>query len=453
MGVFKKILLKTIKEVLEEEELSTRKNPLTIGNVGKSWLAAVGTYKKHLVVGALVGAGALAYRYWKNRKRPSRVVRDSFFRAAITGDVVPESKVAGSPEVNLLAPNSQCRILLKNSDGDWVLTGCAVRVDLPIGPFLVFPQHLCAGELAAMSSRDEVIPLSLDGLEPIAADLSMLPCPSKLTSTGLASPTIGVVRPGQRCVVSVVGVDGLGTTGPLQTSPVFGRLIYGATTNTGYSGAAYASARTVYGVHTNGGKLNGGFALSYVYAMMKVLKGVRDESSENWIHSVMADKSTRFLEMDYERVADSIVMRGDDGFYHAISGPAAEGLVKKLDKYKYDAGMVDFRSKTGHTWSDIDPNHWESANPETAQVLASADTVPQGFHLDPSSRESPYIEELASQIRMFEDRLKSSLVDTALKKQIMDTFQQTLEPSRSLTLSLCRPELQHRLAKVMFGLH
>lgn len=65
----------------------------------------------------------------------------------------------------------------------------------------------------------------------------------------------------------------------VETDVGFGRLIYTGSTKPGFSGAPYIQNTIIYGMHTNGGRVNTGYSMSFLAAVIKNSMG-RPESSE-----------------------------------------------------------------------------------------------------------------------------------------------------------------------------
>lgn len=186
-----------------------------------------------------------------------------------------ESRRAGSDETEMTPYKGQCQI--GTFEGSkFVVTGAALRF---AHNYLVGPDHvLGASKLYARGKQGRVL---LDGKEriPLATDLVAIQLSEVEFSTiGISEIRIGVSE--KAVYAQVVGPLGRGTTGKLyDDNSCFGRLIYDGTTLPGYSGSAYSSGPFCYGMHQCGGQVNGGFSASFIWCLLRMHLGRRDEDT------------------------------------------------------------------------------------------------------------------------------------------------------------------------------
>lgn len=209
------------------------------------------------------------YRWWRTRD--------------YTVKVNPEAKIAYSPESirpdsdeSLMRPASgQIRIAVRDGN-DLAVVGCGVRVSFPsAGDFLVTAAHVIGDSTKEywMISDSGKVPISINDetLIDVVTDICAIRIPAKdfgIMATKMVKA--GVLQ--SSCPVSIVGCSLRGTHGMLsKVSKSFGLLEYGGTSYKGYSGAPYFSGSIVYGIHTHGGKTNGGWNIQYILAVLRIL--------------------------------------------------------------------------------------------------------------------------------------------------------------------------------------
>lgn len=259
---------------------------------------------------ALGVGGLAAYGVWRKRKQIPIIVRPFAF----------ESMVDGSEEVDMDMAPSQVYVAV-GTDGRIEIVGSGVRVDVGGRSFLVTAGHNVARSSVALymvkqgnfyriptSAVESKIDLAADAvaIEVRASDFSGL---------RVSKASLGF-QPNE-AYVSVTGALGKGTNGRLQLiRGQFGRLQYSGTTMAGYSGAPYWSGKSVYGIHTNGGHANEGFLLSYLYQVLKLELGFRDENDYNfnWFKNFVKRKGEKII----KEVGDYVVMIDDDGYAYSV---------------------------------------------------------------------------------------------------------------------------------------
>lgn len=204
-----------------------------------------------------------------------------------------ESVRSGSIESSQLKP--KCQVFIgEMKAGEFHAVGSAVRMR----DYLVMPGHVAAAvdEMCVKGSqhwvkieRDREY-LDLD-TDLIAYKLS----PKELATIGVSQGSISHSLPYTGEFVSVVGLNGKGTTGVLRHDRmVFGRVVYEGTTVAGYSGSPYVSGNRIVGIHTNGGAVNGGYSASYIYSLICWHDKTRDEDSEDWLRKQYSKNKKNF---------------------------------------------------------------------------------------------------------------------------------------------------------------
>lgn len=203
----------------------------------------------------------------------------------IKGLRISESRRSNSEEEPMTPPKFQAKIGVFR-DGRFVVIGCAVRLKHNV---LVSPDHVIAEEpeekFVMGHLPDKYVSLKGKELHVIATDLvALVMTENELSLLGLKEAKIGYVSRKTYC--QIVGPIGKGTQGDLELDEVFGRVVYSATTVPGYSGAAYVSGSALMGIHQSGGKVNGGYAASYIWCLVReqILRQ-EPEGSEDWLMS------------------------------------------------------------------------------------------------------------------------------------------------------------------------
>ncbi|APG75675.1 hypothetical protein 1 [Beihai sobemo-like virus 27] len=234
--------------------------------------------------------------------RPTKAVRltDVDAKAAAFATILPETAIPGSNELSMPMTKSQVVMFLRETDAqgknvDTVL-GNGIRFT---ATRLVFPSHLGCESFGEvwLSSKNGGEPFCLKlGLKgdyqavAFSNDMSFVELPTTVwAGLGVKVATIGALSTvGDN--VTVVGARGKGTTGVLIAGYRMGDVIYNSTTLSGYSGAPYHSGPMTLGVHTHGGKQNGGVAATYIRARLAIYDALEldivAESSEDFMRKV-----------------------------------------------------------------------------------------------------------------------------------------------------------------------
>nr|QYW05758.1 MAG: hypothetical protein 1 [Partitiviridae sp.] len=236
-------------------------------------------------VGGLVLATAVATYYVSNNKNSLEAkyakLREILRREAkvvmAVGSTskILESRRAGSDETDMTPYKGQCQIGVYDGSR-FVVHGAALRF---AHNYLVGPDHVLGGSKLYARGKQGRVPLDGKDRIPLATDLVAIQLTEVEFSTiGVAEIRIGVSE--NPVYAQVVGPLGKGTTGKLSDdSTCFGRLVYEGTTLPGYSGSAYSSGPFCYGMHQCGGQVNGGFSASFIWCLLRMYLGRRDEDT------------------------------------------------------------------------------------------------------------------------------------------------------------------------------
>lgn len=278
---------------------------------------------------ALTALGAYAvYKYWPSLSKliPTRKVKTILNLATPLGsrEYIHESVREGSPELKLSMP--KCQIPVGHySDGVFRVHGNAVRLE----DWLLVPDHVLQQEEFAHVRLSNGKFFDLKAVEErfaIETDVfAVRLTPAVMSQLGVQKVVLQHEHSDQGIGVSVVGAQGLGTTGIL-TPGSFGRVIYSGTTRGGYSGSAYMQGSRIVGIHLHGGKVNGGFSISYLWCNLKYELQQIDESSEEFLSGLY--KSQARVEVDpawYDLDTKRIRSKGR---YHIVSVEAWDKVFK-----------------------------------------------------------------------------------------------------------------------------
>lgn len=306
-------------------------------------------------------------------------------RREVKGRIQMESVRKDSEELELSIPKYQCAIAVWKESGLEVI-GSAVRYPHDV---LVGPDHVLTDEIIGKVAVGRQGKVDLAGHEriPLGSDLVMIRLSNKEFATlGLTEAKVGIV-PTRGALVTITSAAGMGTTGVLRPDrDIFGVLNYEATTLPGYSGSSYNCGPETLGVHQFGGRVNGGVAASYVYAMIRHTLKIKFEASEDWLlgeykagkrikytvmglDEVMIDTNGRFTVVDrvsmnkafgteWENVfgyidvkhkrnyEDTVPEAADSGEEDNLSTPGASGVLAEsrvLDQTLYQNLMEEFK--------------------------------------------------------------------------------------------------------------
>lgn len=296
--------------------------------------------------------------------------------------VVLESRRIGSDEVVRSIPRCQAKVGVIR-DGKFVVLGCAVRFENNV---LVAPDHVIGGEELEnkfVSGTQSMVSLKDKERIPLSTDLSMIILTdSEFSKIGISVCKIQPVSD-VGAYASVVGPLARGTTGTLKNDPrCFGRVVYEGTTIAGYSGAAYTSGNVVLGIHQMGGMINGGFSASYVWTLIRQEKGLRFESSEDWLlGQYRAGKKLRWSaagDPDYVQV----VINGAYTNIETRSMLKAFGsdwqnneVIEMVSRKSYDDSVMESAEVSGEAGSSILPGVLNAQSSDQALVELNLQNV------------------------------------------------------------------------------
>lgn len=277
--------LKTVMELMIEQQNSSifrdgmtflRHQLHSVANGYKSLSSSL-TWRDWALIAGF--AGYCGYKYYNRSKT---INKDPQVTLAIKASKIFESARPGSIETKLLKPKCQFVIGNLKENGDFEVHGCGIRID----NCLIIPDHVYSERdkaLVQVSGKQKYLDLKeLPYPQHIDTDLLMINMadhPSELSMMGVSKATICHEMSDNGNQVTIVGPLSLGTTGILKwTDNDFGVVEYSGTTAGGYSGAPYMKGDHVIGIHLHGGRTNGGYSASYVYAMMNYVLQVQNES-------------------------------------------------------------------------------------------------------------------------------------------------------------------------------
>nr|QLL27741.1 hypothetical protein [Leveillula taurica associated sobemo-like virus 1] len=311
--------------------------------VDRGWWNNRTLVEKAVIVGGACYVGKQFYdRGWFRKgfdmARKKITGWDSDRKVIVSGDIrssksVLESKRSGSEERNFPIPNNQAVVGYERPDGFHAI-GCAVRFkDSTVGktvkcnlvaPLHVFMDFEKTGEKLYAKGRQTEIRIDEKEIHILDTDLGLITLtPADMATIGVSALNV-IAVPDHGLFCQIVGPEKLGTTGLLTRSQfLYGRVVYNATTQPGYSGAAYCSTNQLAAMHDTGGVVNGGYSASYVKSMITYHYGEYSESTPD------------FLEMHYKRGGgklrwknmpdpDYVNIVGSDGVYHTVQRTSME---------------------------------------------------------------------------------------------------------------------------------
>lgn len=254
----------------------------------------------------------------------------------IAGGRNPETRVEGSEERVTLEPPFAVRVAFKNKRGEYTMTGWGYRSDYNGRTYLITAQHCLSSEVSEVYLRkgDKFFSVAIDQYEILCNDAVLIPVPENVFARlCVRKPKYGIV-PEMGQAVTVLGLEGKGTTGLLENESgrgSFGRVLYRGTTMGGYSGSPYYSGNVIYGMHTNGGHYNGGYNAMYLHVKAKIVTDEPEMVAESprllddWF-----DESGETFEVEWE--GDWAVVQHQTGKYVRI---------RKDDYYAAEARWMD----------------------------------------------------------------------------------------------------------------
>lgn len=303
---------------------------------------------------ALISVGAYTcYKFWPKIKDafPARKIKTVLNLSTPLGsrEYIHESVRDGSPELKLSAPRCQVAVGFY-TEGVYKVHGNAIRLE----DYLLVPDHVLQQEEAAhvrlsngkfydLKKAEEMLVVETDV---IAIKVS----PTVMSQLGVQKVVLQHEHSEHGIGVSVIGAQSLGTTGIL-TPGSFGRVIYSGTTRGGYSGAAYMQGSRIVGIHMHGGKVNGGFSISYLWCCLKYELDQVDESSEEFLQGIYksgtsVDVDPAWHDLDTKRFRSK-------GRYHIVTIDAWEKVFKTdprprvvtYDDYAQEFEALGFRNR------------------------------------------------------------------------------------------------------------
>nr|UGO57170.1 MAG: hypothetical protein 1 [Riboviria sp.] len=167
---------------------------------------------------------------------------------------------------------------------------------------------------------------NVDKMETIDTDLVAFEPDARLFSAlGMTKPTFLQTLPeGRGAFCQIVGCLSRGTTGYVRHSPVFGHVEYTGTTKKGYSGAGYTVGKNLVGIHTHGGTVNGGYDITFVWAMLKYFREKKPEALDSdtakWLETQKKNKARFVVDSQWQDL-DEVRIRVN-GRYHIVARDA-----------------------------------------------------------------------------------------------------------------------------------
>lgn len=320
-----------------------------------------------------------------------------------------ESVRQDSVETPMTMPDSQVRIGTM-IDGKFSVLGCAVRFR---NDWLIGPDHVLCDDSEPKYGYGKVSCVKLDGERIVlATDLVGIKLsPAVFSQMGVREAKLAPIT--ARVFAAIVGPFSKGTSGSIMEDPtIFGRMMYTGTTMPGYSGAAYTAGSAVAAIHTNGGKVNGGYASKFVWMLICEHEKIRDatvlEATDDWIYGqYRSGKEMRWTPSPYDR--DEIRLYAE-GSYHTIHRSVMDkafGGTHWNDDYIIHRGGKNFRNHKGYyddrEYEDDDYYYEGVAAPDVAGEAENSNNL-GGLSISKSSQGSGH---RSPQTRMRE--LKTSL--------------------------------------------
>lgn len=271
-----------------------------------------------------------------------------------------ESVKSGSNEVDMTPPPSQCGIMIKNIQGEFVIHGCAVRFP---NNWLVAPDHVLSDTRSGKFAKGRQGHLDLAGKERVilAPDLVGIKLSEvEFAKIGISAAKVGLLT--RKILATIATYKGKGTCAALQNDyTIFGTVKYDGTTMPGYSGAAYMNGATIVGVHQHGGKENGGYNASYIYAALNRHDKLKMEDTPEWLEKLArSDNPVQYRDYDM----DSIMILHEDGRYAIVERSDARAYFDS-----WDGGFLRRSKKNLVNYDDAE--HYESASGEARNLSMS----------------------------------------------------------------------------------
>jgi len=161
---------------------------------------------------------------------------------------------------------------------------------------------------------------------------------------GLAKPRVVAVPEATRVPVTITtilpGRGGLQSVGELRLDKeVMGGLEFLGSTTNGFSGAAYHTGNTVFGIHRIGGVINGGYDAQF----LSVCAMEYGEDTAEWLERCMRNRQGKF-KFRRNVAADTVTVY--DGYsYHTLDADTFDTLLDRLqEKYEREVYERDLRA-------------------------------------------------------------------------------------------------------------
>lgn len=301
-------------------------HPSLFQEVAPTLLERLGGVKA--VGGACLGSLSVAgVAYWLLRKKTHIFVDKPFCHESVVSDSVEEP---------VRPPPCQVWIGYPSKDGNIEVVGSGMRVQFGAHFLMTAGHNLAFDDDIYLIKGANVARVGAPHVVSVGTDVALLPVPESLWSTlGVKVAVFSPVPAKGMVHVQVCGRNSFGTHGYLTSGPgCVGELVYSATTKAGYSGAPYFSGNHVYGMHTHGGRRNGGYSAMYLSALCKMSLQIELESDYNFTwYKRLYGKSRE--NPSVQMFGDKAVVMNDDG--HAYV----------LDKTKFEEFELRLKSELG----------------------------------------------------------------------------------------------------------
>nr|UGO57463.1 MAG: hypothetical protein 1 [Riboviria sp.] len=303
------------------------------------WFREVPTWA-YGAVGAIATTAVIGVGLWSRKKKVRKVM------------YVPESKIVGSEEV--ASHPASCQVFICVEDGSQLVTiGSGLRMQVANTDFLVTASHcIQPGKKHWMVRGEKQYQLSEDVVmqyRDVITDIIAIPLPASAFSA--VGVRVAKTSPMPKSVhVQITGCGQKGTVGKLSPTATFGRVVYDATTQAGYSGAPYMQGGVVVAIHTNGGRANEGWEIKYIECLLwneDILPEATYGDSESAVRRAIEQ------EHDITYFGDDLVVRSRvTGKYHRTKQEiydelqrARSTLVKQPDDWAAQVEVEDLEEQ------------------------------------------------------------------------------------------------------------
>lgn len=298
---------------------------------------------RYAVLGALLFGGAVVGAR-KLRSGPRILAKPN----------VQESRVEGSVESPQMLPSCQVYLGYQSKCGAIELIGSGMRIEAAGRDWLLTAAHNLAFEddLYIIRGANFMKVGRTSSAIQIGTDAAILEVPTGTwTRLGIQRAKFSPMPMKGKVYVNIVGLQGKGTTGALVAEPeLLGVVTYDATTAGGYSGAPYVSGSNVYGMHTMGGRRNGGYSALYIYNLVNIAINNKPEAYDraffNKLFRQKRSAATRgYSDYLVQYVGDYAIVQNDDGFIYRC--PREDYLRYMEEVEEQDFGDVEVYSDDG----------------------------------------------------------------------------------------------------------